>query len=54
MIKIEIHEDHVCFNGIKYYNNEVLKLDEAQFFQMEIIDPHIYFVREIMKLRIRK
>lgn len=52
MIKIEIHEDHVCFNGMKYYNDYVLTLNEAQFFQMETIDPYIYFVREIMKIRI--
>lgn len=40
------------FNDTKcYIIDEVLAMDEAEFFQEETVDPHIYIVRELIKLK---
>ena len=40
------------FSGTKcYIIDEVLAMDEAEFFQEETVDPHIYIVRELIKLK---
>ncbi|MHA1069246.1 hypothetical protein [Enterobacter ludwigii] len=40
------------FSGAKcYFIDDVLAMDEAEFFQEETVDPHIYIVRELIKLK---
>ena len=34
-----------------YIIDEVLAMDEAEFFQEETVDEHIYIVRELIKLK---
>ena len=40
------------FSGAKcYIIDDVLAMDEAEFFQEETVDPHIYIVRDLIKLK---
>ena len=40
------------FSGAKcYIIDDVLAMDEAEFFHEETVDPHIYIVRELIKLK---
>ena len=36
---------------VLYNNHVVLNMNEAEFFQAMTVDPHIYIVRELIKLK---
>ncbi len=50
-VKYEVHEDTVLVKSRLYFNSIVLAMNETEFFQEETVDPYIYTVRELIKLK---